>query len=237
VVPNLQVDENGQPLPAKLISDSGRSYNVAFRTDVDWKSANQKTVGELLAGFFAHYGQTFDWGGYVVSMRRGSTSKAPDIPRQQWVIEDPFETWRNLAGQCNEGKCLILNALRHGFAMVKAQSLKSLWQLCPPRFGPERYFLRVPINGIQDESFGMWILHTLRSRLPDRTSPKCLVQCVREKPFKRDIFLEFPNREARLRGLSVAQQASQGAWRFYAVGGDCFLNALGEASMVTTKLP
>merc|ERR1711904_300091 len=73
-------------------------------------------------GFFAYYGRDFNWTSQCVSIRSGMHPKATDEAREKWVIADPFEHWRNLAGQCSEyGKCQILSAFRHGQAMVRAQ--------------------------------------------------------------------------------------------------------------------
>jgi len=143
--------------------------------------------------------------------------KATDEAREKWVIADPFEHWRNLAGQCSEyGKCQILSAFRHGQAMVRALRLPNLSVLSLPRSGMERYFLRIPVTqqDMNSESFAMWLLNYLYQHM-DRNAPKCLVQCMREKPFRRDMFLEFPNREARSTALAFAQRAAQGAYNLF----------------------
>jgi DNA polymerase sigma len=241
VVPNLQAagSEPGEELEPSIFKDGNRSYNVAFRTGESWKSANDGTTAELLYGFFAYYGRDFNWSSQVVSIRRGVYPKATDEPRGKWVIEDPFEHWRNLAGQCTEsGKCQILSAFRHGQAMVRAERLPNLHVLSLPRSGIERHFLRIPVtqqDTMNSEQFGIWLLHNLYQHM-DRNAPRCLVQCMRERPFQRDMFIEFPNREARSTGLAFAQRAAQGAYNFFCVGGDCFMAALGDAQAVYTKM-
>jgi hypothetical protein len=122
--------------------------------------------------------------------------------------------------------------------MVRASRLPSLAVLSPPKSGSERYFLRIPVtqqDTMNSESFGLWLLHNLYQHM-DRNAPRCLVQCLREKPFRRDMFLEFPNREARSTALAFAQRAAQGAYNFFCVGGDCFLASLGDAQAVYTKM-
>jgi DNA polymerase sigma len=241
VVPNLQVagSEPGEELEPSIIKEGNLSFNVAFRTGVSWKSSNDSTTAELLYGFFAYYGRDFNWSSQVASIRRGMYPKATDEPRGRWVIEDPFEHWRNLAGQCSEpGKCQILSAFRHGQAMVRAERLPNLSVLSLPRCGIERHFLRIPVtqqDTMNSEQFGVWLLHNLYQHM-DRNAPRCLVQCMRERPFQRDMFLEFPNREARSTGLAFAQRAAQGAYNFFPVGGDCFLASLGDAQAVYTKM-
>jgi len=240
VVPNLQAAglEPGEELEPSIITDGNRSYNVAFRTGASWKSSNDSTTAELLYGFFAYYGRDFNWTSQCVSIRSGMHPKATDEPRERWVIADPFEHWRNLAGQCSEyGKCQILSAFRHGQAMVRALRLPNLSVLSLPRSGMERYFLRIPVTqqDMNSESFAMWLLNYLYQHM-DRNAPKCLVQCMREKPFRRDMFLEFPNREARSTALAFAQRAAQGAYNLFCVGGDCFLASLADAQAVYTKM-
>merc|ERR1719201_2903040 len=241
VVPNLQAagPEPGEELEPSIITDGNRSYNVAFRTGASWKSSNDSTTAELLYGFFAYYGRDFNWTSQCVSIRSGMHPKATDEAREKWVIADPFEHWRNLAGQCSEyGKCQILSAFRHGQAMVRALRLPNLSVLSLPRSGMERYFLRIPVtqqDTMNSESFGLWLLHNLYQHM-DRNAPRCLVQCMRERPFQREMFLEFPSREARSTGLAFAQRAAQGAYNFFCVGGDCFLASLAEAQAVYTKM-
>merc|ERR1712159_780331 len=102
--------------------------------------------------------------GQCVSIRSGMHPKATDEAREKWVIADPFEHWRNLAGQCSEyGKCQILSAFRHGQAMVRALRLPNLSVLSLPRSGMERYFLRIPVTqqDMNSESFAMWLLNYL----------------------------------------------------------------------------
>jgi DNA polymerase sigma len=242
VIPNLQAagTEPGEELEPHVVTDGNRSSNVAFRTGASWKSSNHGSTAELLYGFFAYYGRDFNWSSQVVSIRRGVYPKATDEPRARWVIEDPFEHWRNLAGQCSEpGKCQILSAFRHGQAMVRAMRLPSLNVLSLPRSGSERYFLRIPVtqqDTMNSESFGLWLLHNLTSMMGSNGSPRCLVTCMREKPFRRDMFLEFPNGVARSTALAYAQRAAQGAYNFFCVGGDCFLASLGDAQAVYTKM-
>ena len=55
-----------------------------------------------------------------MSIRRGRAEKCPNVKRTEWVIEDPFETLRNVASQCTDmGRCNILGALRHGLGLAK----------------------------------------------------------------------------------------------------------------------
>merc|ERR1719183_3156108 len=129
---------------------------------------------------------------------------------------------------------MILAAFRHGLAMVRAPRLQSLAALALPRAGAERYFLRVPLS-LQEESFGNWIIHSLRQHMESQ-APRSYVDCIREKPFRREMFLEFPTCEARSKALAFAQRVTQGAYSFFAVGGDSLIAALGDATAVYTKL-
>lgn len=109
--------------------------------------------------------------------------------------------------------------------------LGTLWDLCPPRQGPERFFIRVPERG-EDTQAGPWILHLLK---PWGRGPRTFTVTERETPFKREVFVEFVDKQLRYEGLSMCQQAGKGQYLFFPAGGDCFMNSLQEATTVSTR--
>lgn len=233
VIPYLQERAAEQPV---YIYEGGRQHNTYFDTvdNITFEKKNTQTVAELLVGFFEFYGLHFEWATDVVTTRRPRDKKLP-LDGENWVIEDPFETWRNMAASTTYlGRCMILTALRHGVAMARSQ-LHSLWDLCMPRDNMERYFLRIPAHRLPMEAdLGAQLLTLLQRIGPNRPTKYVVVE--RDgPPFKREIFIEFEDKQLRYEGMSLAQQQSKGQHSFFLVGGDCFTHALGEATTITTR--
>jgi terminal uridylyltransferase len=240
VIPNLQdPDPDDATLEPHIVIEGGRQHNIAFLTEVDWAKKNTLSLGDLCAGFFDYYGRDFDWASRVVTIRRRSKERTANQAASpgDWVIEDPFETWRNMAQQCTDhGKSQMQLAFRHAIAMARAP-LRSLQDLCPPRSAFERYFIRVPLpqGRNQDDGVGIWLLHIFRKI--GKNAPPNFVLCEMGSPtFKKDLFFEFPTKQARYEGMSVAHQASKGQYSFFVVGADFFLTTLGEATSVQTRM-
>jgi terminal uridylyltransferase len=238
VIPSLQ-DPEDSTLEPTLVVEGGRQHNISFLTEVDWVKKNTLSLGDLCAGFFDYFGRDFDWSTRVVTIRRRSKERTPNQAASpgEWVIEDPFETWRNMAQQCTDhGRSQMTLAFRHAITMARAP-LRSLQDLCPPRASFERYFIRVPLpqGRNQDDGVGIWLLHVLRKI--GKNAPPNFVMCEMGSPtFKKDLFFEFPTKQARYEGMSVAHQASKGQYSFFVVGADFFLHTLGEATSVQTRM-
>jgi terminal uridylyltransferase len=238
VIPNLQDPDEAAPEP-QIVIEGGRQHNISFQTEVNWVKKNTKSLGDLCAGFFDYYGRDFDWASRVVTIRRRSKERTANQAASpgEWVIEDPFETWRNMAQQCTDhGRSQMMLAFRHAITMARAP-LRSLQDLCPPRAGFERYFIRVPLpqGRNADDNVGIWLLHIFRKI--GKNAPPNFVICEMGSPsFKKDLFFEFPTKQARYEGMSVAHQASKGQYSFFVVGADFFLHTLGEANSVQTRM-
>jgi terminal uridylyltransferase len=254
VLPCLSEASEGIQPTTRIETEAGRqkqTHVVSFCHNPKWASENKSSVGKLLAEFFAYFGRDFDWASNVVTIRRSSKERTPQQMSEgkDWVIEDPFELWRNMAGQSSEhGRCHILSALRHGLALCTPSpggappSAAALTDLCPPRADAERWFIRSPLGQRSSEEIHV-LLQTAFKVL--RQGPKLCMEVESHEPghrnFNRELYYEFPTKTSRNEGLSVAHQAAQvnktaqaAPYLFFMVGGDMFLQSLGEATSIKT---
>jgi DNA polymerase sigma len=95
LVPNLQAGYYG--CERDMIEGHDCTFEKNVQQYKEMVETNRAAIGELLVGFFRHYGYEFDWETAVVTMRLPSKlSKTDKNWRTGIAIEDPFELNRNL---------------------------------------------------------------------------------------------------------------------------------------------
>ena len=95
LIPNLQADYYG--CTRDMVEEHDCSFEKNVQRYEEMTGRNRATVGELLVGFFRHYGYELNWENACVTMRLpNNLNKADKSWRTGIAIEDPFEQNRNL---------------------------------------------------------------------------------------------------------------------------------------------
>ncbi|MFH4975345.1 hypothetical protein AB6A40_002054 [Gnathostoma spinigerum] len=97
VLPFLQEVSVGEEKPVKIID----GHDVFFHcfSDVNWKSSNMQSAGELWLGFLVFFAEKFDFETEVIQIRRREPLNKLDKGWQSRpiAIEDPFDLNHNLS--------------------------------------------------------------------------------------------------------------------------------------------
>ena len=93
-----------------------------------WGDANKESIGELLFGFFRHYGHEMDYESNVVSVREGGLvskqSKKWHQSQNRLCVEEPFNTVRNLGNTADDTSFRGVHLeLRRAFEMISKGKL------------------------------------------------------------------------------------------------------------------
>lgn len=126
LIPNLQADYYG------CMRDMVEEHDCSFEKNVqrykEMTERNKATVGELLVGFFRHYGYEFDWENACATMRLpNNLSKSDKNWRNGIAIEDPFELNRNLGDVASRKYQEIIDEFKWAaYLLYKGHSFESI---------------------------------------------------------------------------------------------------------------